>query len=113
MRVTYQAGTNTATNGTALGNAGEDVRVFKLIVGAPVSAGNIYLTTITNPVGSSPSNIAMRVTFPSFSTTNVNPGVYELDFGRFGLPLNDGGSLVIDQTMNVSVLWDIADNSML
>lgn len=111
MVTTFQAGSNTATNGTVIGNAGDDIRIYELIIGAPVSTGNIWLYNITNPLNGSTANIASKITLPTFSTTNVNPGVYVLNFGPFGLPLTDGGNLIIDQTMNVSVVWSIADNS--
>lgn len=111
MRVTYQAGTNTATNGTALGQAGEDIRVYKLIVGAPVSTGNIYFYTITNPINGATANIASKITLPTFSTTNVNPGVYVVDFGSEGLPLGEGGNIIIDQTMQVTVIWNLASDT--
>ncbi len=111
MQVLYQAGTNTATNGTALGTDSErDVIVEKLIIGLPVSAGNIVLYTISNPIGSSSANIACKITLPTFSTTNINPGAYVFDFGPGGLPLNEGGNLQIDQTMNVTVLWHYLDD---
>lgn len=113
MRVTFAPSSNTSTNGVALSsNAEDDVRVYKLIVGTPVASGNIWLYTINNPVSSATTNIASKITLPSFSTTNINPGVYVVDFGAEGLPLNGGGALVIDQTMNVSVLWDLNDDSI-
>lgn len=111
MQVTFQAGTNTATNGTALGNAGDDVRVFKLHIGTPVSAGNIVLYQITNPLNGSSVNIGYKTTLPTFSTTNINPGLFTVDFGPEGLPLGGGGNLIIDQTMNVTVQWELADDS--
>lgn len=118
MYTTFAASSNTATNGVALATANSavnetDLRVYKLIVGTPVSAGNIWLYNISNPLGSSAANIAMKLTLPTFSTTNINPGVYVMDFGPYGLPLNEGGNLQIDQTMNVTVVWGIADNSQM
>lgn len=111
MRVTYAPSTNTATNGVALGNADDDVRVYKILVGAPVSAGNIFLYTITNPVNAATTNLAAKITLPTFSTTNVNPGVYVLDFGPEGLPLVNGGNVIIDQTMQVSIIWELNDDA--
>lgn len=111
MRTTFAPSTNASTNGVALSNAGDDVRVFKLIIGTPVNAGNIWLRNITNPISASTANIAFKTTLPTFSTTNVNPGLIVVDFGSEGLPLNEGGNLEIDQTMNVTVLWELADDS--
>jgi hypothetical protein len=110
MNVTFAPSTNAATNGVALStDAQRDVVVHKLIVGTPVSAGNVWLRTITNPISASTANIAFKMTLPTFSTTNVNPGVFVVDFGPAGLPLNQGGNLEIDQTMNVTVIWDYLD----
>lgn len=113
MIATYQAGSNTSTNGTALDAGGNDIRVFRVIVGAPVSAGNITLYSINNPVNGASTNIAAKFTLPTFSATNVNPGLYTIDFGPYGLPLNMGGNIIIDQTMQVTVIWALADNSQL
>lgn len=113
MKSTFIPSSNTATNGVALGGAEEDIRIFKILVGAPVNAGNIFVYSITNPINGSTANIVAKVTLPTFSTTNINPGVYVLDFGTTGLPVPQGGNVTIDQTMNVTVLWDLVDNSNL
>ena len=107
MKTTYIASSNMATNGTAIGSDSErDVVVKSVIIGAPVSGGSITFYTITNPVGGASTNIAAKITLPTFSTTNVNPGVYVLNFGPGGLVLNEGGNVVIDQTMQVTVNWE-------
>lgn len=107
--VTYVNASNTATNGTALGaDAQRDVVVDGLFIGAPVSGGNIWLYTITNPINAATTNIALKFTLPTFSTTNINPGVYNLDFDP-GVLLNQGGNIIIDQTMQVSVFWHYLD----
>lgn len=110
MQTTFAPSSNTATNGVALGtDAQRDVVVYKVIVGTPVNAGNVWLYNITNPLGSSTANIAFKTTLPTFSTTNINPGAYMFDFGPYGLPLPQGGNLQIDQTMNVTVVWGYLD----
>lgn len=116
MFVTYISASNTATNGTALGNSdsNSDVVIKKIIVGAPVSAGNIFVYNITNPLNASTVNIAAKHTLPTFSTTNINPGSYIFDYTSAycrGLQLSGGGNVIIDQTMQVTVIWDYADNS--
>lgn len=115
MFVTYQAGSNTATNGTALGAAGQDIRVYKIIIGAPVASGNVYLTSITNPIGSAivASQTVFRATLPATLPTTGASVTNVFDFGQYGLPLTDGGNLLIDQTMQVTVIWGIADNSQI
>lgn len=85
-----------------------------LLIGAPVAAGNIFLYNITNPINGATTNIGAKITLPaSLPTTGaVTSGNY-VSFGVNGLPLNDGGNIIIDQTMQVSVIWCIADNSQI
>lgn len=114
MYSTFQSASNTATNGTAIGAAGQDIRVFKLLIGAPVASGNIWLYNITNPLNASTANISAKITLPaSLPTTGAITSGNVLDFGPYGLPLTDGGNIIIDQTMQVTVIWGIADNSQL
>jgi hypothetical protein len=112
MNFTYQAGSNTATNGTAIGALAQDIAVYGLIVGAPVSAGNIILYNKTVAFSGDTSDIAAKITFPTFSTTNILLSAREqfIDFGPQGLQL-DGGNLMIDQTMQVTVIWEPVDRS--
>lgn len=113
MYALFQAGTNTATNGTAIGSAGQDIRVYRLVIGTPVANGQIWLYNITNPLNGSTANIATKLTLPSSLATGQTP--LTIDFGsaglKAGLPITDGGNLIMDQTMNVTVIWGIADNS--
>lgn len=111
MKATYVPSTNTATNGVALGATEDDVRVYKLLVGAPTSGANIYLYNITNPIGAASTNLAAKITLPTFSATNVNPGVYTIDLGPYGLPLPQGGNVQVDATVQLTVIWELADNS--
>lgn len=111
MRATYQAADNTATNGTALGAAGEDVRVFRLLVGLPTDASTVRLFNGTNPVVASSTDIAFKLTQPTAAAGK--DWVREVDFGQYGLPLTGGGNVTIDGTNNVTVIWALADNSQL
>ena len=111
MFATYVASSNSATNGTALGSAGQDVRVFKLLVGLPTDASTVTLYTISNPVGGASTNIAYKLTQPTAGAGK--DWVRSVDFGQYGLPLGDGGNVVIDGTNNVTVVWGYADNSQL
>jgi len=105
MKSLYQAAANAA--GTAIGAAGQDIEVFKIVVGAPVSAGNISLYDNTNPgSASNTTGLKAKFTFPGSLTGVVYPCVFNLtDENGNGLVLGDGGSIIIDQTMNVSVLY--------
>lgn len=109
MYTLYQAGSNTTTNGTALGAAGQDIRIYRLVIGAPVASGNIYLYNITNPVNGATTNIAAKITLPAtLPTTGAVTSGNVIDFGPTGLPVTDGGNIIMDQTMQVSVIWNIA-----
>lgn len=110
MRFTYQSASNTATNGTALGAVDQDIVVKKLIIGLPVNAGNIILYNKTVAFSGDTSDIAVKFTLPTFSTTNILLSMREqvIDFGEEGLQLN-GGNLMIDQTMQVTVVWELKD----
>lgn len=110
MRATYVASSNQATNGEALGAAGQDVRVFKLLVGLPTDGSKVRLYNITNPVGDATTNIAFQLTQPTAAAGK--DWVRSVDFGPEGLPLTDGGNVVIDGTNNVTVIWDVADDSV-
>ena len=112
MKTTYIASSNTATNGVALGGTEDDVRLFRLIIGAPVASGNITIYSITNPVNGASTNIAAKITLPgSLPTTGAITSGNVIDFGPLGLPLNQGGNIIIDQTMQVTAVWELADNS--
>lgn len=107
MNYTYAASSNTATNGVALGAAGQDVRVYRILIGAPVASGNIVLYNSAVAVGSASTNIAFKATLPGSLPTTGAVLAPVIDFGSKGLPL-DGGNLQIDQTMQVTVVWDLA-----
>ena len=109
MKVTYIASSNTATNGDALGSSGQDVRLFKLFVGLPTDGSTVTAYSITNPVNGATTNIAFKLTQPTAAAGK--DWVREVNFGPQGLPLNEGGNIIIDGTNNVTAMWDLADNS--
>lgn len=110
MRYTYAAAANATTNGTALGAAGQDVYVHKLIVGLPVASGNIILYNKAVAFSGDTNNIAFKVTIPSTLTSSKQydyPTVY-----TFEKPLQlDGGNLMVDQAMQVTVIWQPVEES--
>ena len=96
---------NNTTNGIALGVDNQDINVHKIIVGAPVGGGIVRLYDISNPVNNSTTNMAFMLTFPTFSTTNINNGPYTFDFGEDGIRLGEGGNIMADGDMQVTVVW--------
>lgn len=111
MQTTYVPSSNTATNGVAIGSAEQDIRIYQLIIGAPVAAGNITLYNITNPINGSTANIAAKWTLPASLPTTGASLNNTLNFGALGFPLPQGGNIIIDQSMQVTVVWALADNS--
>lgn len=109
MRYTYAGAANNTTNGVALGAAGQDVRVYKLIIGAPVASGVITLYDAAVAFNAQTTNIAFKKTLPATLPTTGAELTPVVDFGVNGLPL-DGGNLQIDQTMQVTAVWDFAPN---
>jgi hypothetical protein len=115
MRYTYAGAANSSTNGVALGVSGQDVYVKKLIIGLPVATGNVYLYNKSVAYSGDTDNIACKFTIPStisYQYTNANGNSNVIDFasgGKGGLQL-DGGLLMIDQAMQVTVVWTPVDD---
>lgn len=109
MRSTYIASSNTATNGQALGAGEEDVRIYKILIGLPTDASTVTVYSISNPVYGATTNIAYKLTQPTAAAGK--DWVREVNFGEKGLPLGAGGNVIIDGTNNVTVLWELADDS--
>lgn len=97
-------------NGTALGVDNQDITVYKMIIGAPASGEIIRLYDVSNPVDASTTNLVMEINLPTFSTTNVNPGVYVIDFGSDGLRLGEGGAVQVDAAVALTVVWGVSSN---
>jgi hypothetical protein len=111
---TLSDGSTLSTAGQPLGNVGQDVYVYKIIVGLPVSAGNIVLKNkaVAMAFATDTSDTALKITLPTYSTTNVLLSMREqvIDFGNSPLQL-DGGNVQIDQTMQVTVLWEFVSEA--
>ena len=119
---------NTATSSTTpapafnQGQAGNIV-IRKIIVGNPVSGGTLIVFNDGNALSNNTTNIAFNLTLPTFSTTNINSAVpLVIDFRGSseagggsveadGLQLTGGGSMAISTTMQVTVLWDLAEGN--
>ena len=101
----FRSGDNTATNGQALGAAGQDVRIYKILIGLPVDGKYVAVFNSAVAVGGATANLAVKVTQPTAAAGK--DWVRELDFGPEGMEV-DGGNVQINDTMNVTVLWDLA-----
>jgi hypothetical protein len=120
MQSTYFNATTSSTTPAPVISATSPVVIRKIVVGNPVSGGNITVFPIGNALSNNTTNIAMKITFPTFSTTNINNTVpVNIDLRSSasqggtveddGLFCQAGASIVIDQTMQVTVFWDVAE----
>lgn len=110
MTAKYVASSNTATNGSAIGTAGQDIRIFKILVGLPTDGSTLTIYNGTNPVVASSTDIAFKLTQPTAAAGKE--WVREVDFGPLGLPVADGGNVTIDGTNNVTVVWADAGSAL-
>lgn len=112
MQSTYISGANNtgATGGQVLNATGTDVEIFKIVVGAPVASANIWIYGEINPGSSSnTTGIVSKMTLPGSLATGQLPFVIDLtDEHGNGLVLNGGGNVMIDQTLQLTVEWDLA-----
>lgn len=108
---TLSDGSSVETAGAPLGASGQDVLVYKIIIGLPVANGNIVVFNKAKAMAfaTDTSNIAAKITLPATITYQfTTPVLNEWDFGPEGLQL-DGGNIQIDQTMQITVIWDYAN----
>ncbi len=106
MRVTYIASANNTTNGVALGAAGEDVLIKKLIVGAPVAASTVTIYNKAVAFSGDTNSIAVKLTEPTAAAGNNL--VYEMDFasgGKGGLQVDGGNVMCAGSSTDISVIW--------
>lgn len=119
IQTTYVNTTTTSTTPATVISSSGPVVVRKIIVGNPVSGGNVTLFSEGNALSNNTTQIAYKHTFPTFSATNTNgttPVVVDFrgsasqggSVADDGIFCQSGASIAIDQTMQVTVLWDIA-----
>lgn len=121
MPVTFIKTSNAATGGVALGAVNQDVFVKKIIIGSPVNSGNVGIYSITNPQPSFSANNDAQLAFKMTYTGSVSESSTKiLDFTSNGqasgeqnsesqgLRCNSGGNVMIDQSMQVTVIWEYA-----
>ena len=116
MNFTYlNTTTSSTTPASQINTDGRAIVLKKLIIGNPVTAGNLTVHYTNVALANDTTTIAFKLTLPTFSTTNTNTAQpVVVDFctlgnagvGEDGLSLANGGSIVLDQTMQVTALWD-------
>ena len=110
MFTTYLNTANSSTGGAALDTTGKNVVIKRLIIGNPVTSANIWLYdennvgNVTNTTG-----LKAKLTLPASFATGQLPFTIALDtsYGA-GLLLAMGGSVAIDQAIQLTVVWDYA-----
>ena len=121
MQATYL---NTTTSGTTpasqVNTDGRSIVIRKILVGNPVSSGNITIHNNNVALANDTTTINAKITLPAFSTTNINTGPLTFDFRTAspngsteadGLQCSQGASIVLDQTMQVTVFWDYTEGN--
>jgi hypothetical protein len=107
MYTLYQNSANSTTGGTAIGPAGQNIEVTRILVGNPVTSGNIWLYDETN-VGnvSNTTGLQAKLTLPGTLATGQLPFSIDLtDADGHGIILKSGGTVAIDQAMQVTLIW--------
>lgn len=116
MQFTYVNTTTTGTTPATVLNATSPIVIRKILVGNPVVSGNITVFNEGNALSNNTTQIAYKKTFPA-SFSNIQPET-QIDFrstsSQGGSTADDGifcqagASIAIDQTMQVTVMWDVA-----
>ena len=110
MKTTFLSASNTSSaTGQTLGlDPKQNIQIMKIIIGSPVSSGNLWFFHNQNAgVYTSTTGLAMKLTLGSAIPTTQTPIVIDLtDNAANGMVLSMGGAFYIDQTMQVTVLWD-------
>lgn len=98
---------NTASSNTvgALGAQGQDVRIFRLLIGNPQDGTTVTVFNTATAYAAQTDNIAFKLTQPTAAAGK--DWVREVDFGPEGLPV-DGGNVIISAQDQVTVVWDLA-----
>ena len=113
MQKTFIAAANQATNGVSLGASGQDVVVYKILIGTPVAGGVIRVYNKATAFNADTADISFRNTQPTFAAGT--DAVREIDFtfegGSASTPnglVLDGGNVQTSANEDVTVIWDIA-----
>ncbi len=107
MRTLYMNTANSTTGGTALEAQDTDIIVKRIIVGNPVASANVWFYNESN-VGNvtNTTGLVSKLTLPASFATGQLP--YVMDFGIGGLPLSQGGTVAIDQALQLTVVFALA-----
>ena len=117
MRVKYIASTNAVGDAQALGVAGQDVYIKKLIFGNPADAAvtNIYNKAVAPGHASGMGSVSTTDAVCQITQPTAGAGknwVREIDFTSFGsggLQL-DGGSVHTNEN-DLTIIWELVDES--
>lgn len=116
MQTTYLNATTSGTTPATVLQATGPIVIRKILVGNPVNSGNITLFNEGNALSNNTTQIAFKNTYTSsvsetsvrmfdFRASSSQGGSIETD----GIFCQNGASIAIDQTMQVTVLWDVSE----
>jgi hypothetical protein len=108
MLKTYINTSNLATGGVALDATGGDVEIVKLIIGNPVASANIYIYDESNVgnISTNTTGLVSKLTLPASFATGQLPFTIDLtDGGGHGIILGQGGTVGIDQALQLTVIY--------
>ena len=111
MQTLYQNTANSTTGGSAIGPAGQKIEVTKILVGTPVANGNIWLYNETNVgnISTNTTGLVAKLTHPASFATGQLPFAIDLtDSNGHGIILTSGGTIGVDQAMQVTLIWGYA-----
>lgn len=117
MQSTYVNTTTTSTTPATVIQASGPVTIRKILIGNPLTNGNITVFLEGNALSNNTTNIGYKKTYAS-SFSSIQPETV-IDFRAAssqggstsddGLFCQTGASIAIDQTMQVTVMWDVAE----
>lgn len=117
MQTTYVNATTTSTTpATVINSDARAIVIRKILVGNPVNSGNITVFNENNALSNNTTQIVFKNTYTG-SVSESSQRVFDFRSGSGagggsteddGLFCQSGGSIAIDQTMQVTVLWDYA-----
>lgn len=111
MPVLHLNENNSAGQATNLGLGGEDIRIYRITVGVPTVSQSLYIFDENSALVGN-TNLVLKYTYPASFSAGV-PATQDFSFGPNGMPLGNGGSVMTDAAMDVTVVWDRAENPQL
>ena len=116
IQALYINTTTTSTTPATVIAASGPVVIRKIFVGNPVNSGNITLFSEGNALSNNTTQIAFKKTYGG-TVSESSANVFDFrssssqggSIGDDGIFCQNGASIAIDQAMQVTVMWDVAE----